>query len=100
MAKAQTESEPDLAHRIRTLQAAIDEKRARLSEMTERLDAEWSQLPDSNRRPADYKSAPLPTELSWPFTIPKDFRRAHSIHKRSSRKGFVGESFLTGYSTQ
>jgi hypothetical protein len=25
-----------------------------------------SQLSDSNRRPADYKSAALPTELSWP----------------------------------
>ncbi len=27
-----------------------------------------SQLPDLNRRPADYKSAALPAELSWPFT--------------------------------
>ncbi len=26
---------------------------------------EWSQLSDSNRRPADYKSTALPTELSW-----------------------------------
>ncbi len=26
----------------------------------------WSQLPDSNRRPPDYKSSALPTELSWP----------------------------------
>ena len=27
----------------------------------------WSQLPGSNRRPADYKSTALPTELSWPL---------------------------------
>ena len=26
----------------------------------------WSQEPDSNRRPADYESAALPTELPWP----------------------------------
>ena len=26
----------------------------------------WSQLSESNRRPADYKSTALPTELSWP----------------------------------
>jgi len=25
---------------------------------------EWSRLPDLNRRPADYESAALPTELS------------------------------------
>ncbi len=25
----------------------------------------WSQLPESNRRPGDYKSTALPTELSW-----------------------------------
>ena len=25
----------------------------------------WSQLSGSNRRPADYKSAALPTELNW-----------------------------------
>ena len=25
----------------------------------------WSQLSDSNRRPTDYKSIALPTELSW-----------------------------------
>ncbi len=27
----------------------------------------WSHLPDSNRRPADYKSAALPTELKWHY---------------------------------
>ena len=29
----------------------------------------WSQLPESNRRPGDYKSTALPTELSWPKKI-------------------------------
>ena len=32
----------------------------------ERSGKKGSQLSDSNRRPADYKSAALPTELSWP----------------------------------
>ncbi len=27
---------------------------------------EWSHPPGSNRRPADYESAALPTELGWP----------------------------------
>jgi hypothetical protein len=26
----------------------------------------WSHPPGSNRRPADYESAALPTELGWP----------------------------------
>lgn len=28
---------------------------------------EWSQRPDSNRRPAHYECAALPTELRWPL---------------------------------
>ena len=32
-------------------------------------DIKWSQLSGSNRRPADYKSAALPTELSWHFLL-------------------------------
>ena len=27
---------------------------------------DWSHPPGSNRRPADYESAALPTELGWP----------------------------------
>jgi hypothetical protein len=27
----------------------------------------WSHPPGSNRRPADYESAALPTELGWPI---------------------------------
>ena len=27
----------------------------------------WSQRPDSNRRPAHYECAALPTELRWPL---------------------------------
>ena len=29
------------------------------------IDLEWSHPPGSNRRPADYESAALPTELGW-----------------------------------
>lgn len=29
----------------------------------------WSQESDLNRRPADYESAALPTELSWPVRV-------------------------------
>ena len=29
----------------------------------------WSHPPGSNRRPADYESAALPTELGWPALL-------------------------------
>ena len=29
------------------------------------ITVKWSQLSESNRRPTDYKSVALPTELSW-----------------------------------
>ena len=32
----------------------------------EALKKKWSHPPGSNRRPADYESAALPTELGWP----------------------------------
>ena len=31
------------------------------------LSFHWSHPSDSNRRPADYESAALPTELGWPL---------------------------------
>src|SRR3982074_2463136 len=34
-----------------------------------RLWGGWSHPPGSNRRPADYESAALPTELGWPSSM-------------------------------
>lgn len=45
--------------------AAIPQKQ-RLSEWKAFV-LKWSQLSGSNRRPDDYKSTALPTELSWRF---------------------------------
>ncbi len=35
----------------------------------------WSHPPGSNRRPADYESAALPTELGWPDVFTVTFSR-------------------------
>lgn len=35
--------------------------------MVGRVYEEWSHPPGSNRRPAVYETAALPTELGWPF---------------------------------
>ena len=45
----------------------------------------WSHPPGSNRRPADYESAALPTELGWP-----EAGRAGQILPISSGPSFGG----------
>jgi hypothetical protein len=42
----------------------------------------WSHPPGSNRRPADYESAALPTELGWLFPILPDFILTTSLLNR------------------
>ncbi len=42
----------------------------------------WSQQPDSNRRPDDYKSTALPTELCWRILEGGTFRAGHHTRSR------------------
>jgi hypothetical protein len=46
----------------------------------------WSHPPGSNRRPADYESAALPTELGWPKTSGAEHRPSFDF----SRWPFAG----------
>src|SRR5438477_12267386 len=59
---------------------------AKASRTTSRkmLKISWSHPPDSNRRPADYESAALPTELGWPATVVKRDQRLHTVGSRES----------------
>src|SRR6185369_10067571 len=54
----------------------------------------WSHPPGSNRRPADYESAALPTELGWPVVneLAENEQSFHaSKHRRAGRlKEMVG----------
>src|SRR5690348_14279553 len=43
--------------------------KARIKRARKLLILNWSHPPGSNRRPADYESAALPTELGWPVFI-------------------------------
>ena len=54
----------------------------------------WSHPPGSNRRPADYESAALPTELGWPLCVFNKWQRV----ARGSRiqSDSIGRSTFNG----
>jgi hypothetical protein len=47
----------------------VDWSPIRTGRRVKRKEYEWSHPPGLNRRPADYESAALPTELGWPDAI-------------------------------
>ena len=56
----------------------------------------WSHPPGLNRRPADYESAALPTELGWPVSaIVQHPRQTAPKHCQRSLPGWNSFSILT-----
>ena len=47
----------------------IPRKRGKCPQFSEGEEVRWSHPPGLNRRPADYESAALPTELGWPVPL-------------------------------